>query len=79
MAPKPPQKQSLLKKALLQNRTLTQEVLMYQRLMQVLRLENGFEDIPKFLPNSAIKASWRNHVGSPVGLALWNAEPGGLS
>ncbi len=63
MAPKPPRKQSLLKKALHQNKILTQEVLMYQRLMRVMREENSFEDILKLLITSVTKGLGYDRAG----------------
>src|SRR5581483_5589219 len=77
MAPRPLQKQSLLQKALLDKKLLTQEVLMYQRLMEVMRNENSFEDILKFIITSVTKglgydragifmANWEKGVGERV-------------
>ncbi len=74
MAPKAPRKQSLLKKALLQNKTLTQEVLMYQRLMQVLRDDHSFEDILKLLITSVTKGLGFDRAG--IFLADWERGVG---
>ena len=63
MATKPPRKQSLLKKALHQNKILTQEVLMYQRLMEVMRGENSFEDILRLLVMSLTEGMGYDRAG----------------
>jgi len=47
--------QSLLTKALLEKKVLNQEVLMYQRLMDVMRGDTSFEDILKLLITSVTK------------------------
>ncbi len=74
MASKPSQKQSLLQKALRHNKTLTQEVLMYQRLMEVLRGENSFEDILKLLITSATQGLGYDRAG--IFLADWERGVG---
>ncbi len=63
MALRPLQKQSLLKKALREKKVLSQEVLMYQRLMEVMRNENSFEDILKLLITSVTKGLGYDRAG----------------
>jgi two-component system, cell cycle response regulator len=63
MAHRPPQKQSLLKKALRERKVLGQEVLMYQRLMEVMREEHSFEDILKLLILSVTKGLGYDRAG----------------
>jgi diguanylate cyclase (GGDEF)-like protein len=63
MAKRHPQKQSLLQKALLDKKVLAQEVLMYQRLMQVMRDENTFEDILKIILASITKGLGFDRAG----------------
>jgi diguanylate cyclase (GGDEF)-like protein len=74
MALKPPQKQSLLQKALRDKKVLTQEVFMYQRLMEVMRDENSFEDILKLLITSVTKGLGYDRAG--IFLADWERRVG---
>ena len=66
------QKQSLLQKALRDKKVLTQEVLMYQRLMQVMRNENSFEDILKLIIHSVTKGLGYDRAG--IFLANWDRK-----
>src|SRR5579872_4387938 len=62
--PKPvPEKNGLLQKALRAQRTLTQEVLMYQRLMEVIREDHDFEKILKFIITSVTKGLGFDRAG----------------
>jgi diguanylate cyclase (GGDEF)-like protein len=63
MAPRPLQKQSLLQKALREKKVLSQEVLMYQRLMEVMRNGNSFEDILKLLITSVTQGLGFDRAG----------------
>jgi len=74
MASKPPRKQSLLKKALREKKVLSQEVLMYQRLMEVMRNENSFEDILKLLITSVTKGLGYDRAG--IFMADWERGVG---
>ncbi len=74
MAQRHPQKQSLLQKALLDKKVLTQEVLMYQRLMQVMRDENSFEDILKLLITSVTKGLGYDRAG--IFMVNWDRNVG---
>jgi len=58
-----PHKTSLLQKALRAKRTLTQEVLMYQRLMEVMREEHTFENILKFIITSVTRGLGFDRAG----------------
>ncbi len=58
-----PQKTDLLQKALRAQRTLTQEVLMYQRLMEVIREDHNFENILKFIITSITKGLGFDRAG----------------
>lgn len=63
MAKSHPQKQSLLQKALREKKVLGQEVLMYQRLMEVMRSENTFEDILKLVITSVTQGLGFDRAG----------------
>jgi len=63
MSKHPSRKTSLLKKALRNQKVLGQEVLMYQRLMEVMRNENTFEDILKLLITSVTKGLGYDRAG----------------
>ena len=57
------QKQSLLQKALRHKKILTQQVLMYQRLMESMRNENSFEDILKLIITSVTQGLGFDRAG----------------
>lgn len=63
MAQSQPRKQSLLQKALRDKKVLNQEVLMYQRLMEVMRDENSFEDILKLIITSVTQGLGYDRAG----------------
>jgi len=63
MAKRHPQKQSLLQKALRNQKVLSQEVLMYQRLMEVMRNENTFDEILKLIITSVTKGLGFDRAG----------------
>src|ERR1039458_5430331 len=63
MAPKPLQKQSLLKKVLREKKVLSQEVLMYQRLMEVMRNESSFEENLKVIITSVTRGLGFDRAG----------------
>ena len=63
MAPRPPQKQSLLKKALRDKKILTQQVRMYQRVMDVIRDENTLDDMLRLIITSVTKGLGFDRAG----------------
>ena len=74
MAKNHPQKQSLLQKVLRDKKVLNQEVLMYQRLMEVMRNENTFEEILRLIITSATKGLGYDRAG--IFLADWDRMVG---
>jgi len=63
MASRPPRKQSLLKKALHDKKILTQQVRMYQRVMDVIRDENTLEDMLRLIITSVTKGLGFDRAG----------------
>jgi diguanylate cyclase (GGDEF)-like protein len=63
MAKRHPRKQSLLQKALQEKKVLQQQVLMYQRLMEVMRDESSFESILKALIHLITKGLGYDRAG----------------
>jgi two-component system cell cycle response regulator len=74
MAKRRPQKQSLLQKALQEIRVLTQEVLMYQHLMEVMRDEHSFDEILKVLIRLLTNGLGYDRAG--IFLADWESQTG---
>ena len=63
MAKRPLRKQSLLQKALRDNKVLNQQVLMYQRVMDVIRDENTLEDMLRLIITSVTKGLGFDRAG----------------
>lgn len=67
-------KQSLLQKTLRDKKVLSQEILMYERLLEVMRHENTFEDILKLIITSVTKGLGFDRAG--IFLADWDHNVG---